>query len=119
MTAKSKTINCRKEPPGIKNRLPCRVSSTERKAKFLIYGAAAETAIRPFFTKESGAVFTAASVLRRKRVLFGDEPHRGHILPNSAEIAAMSLYSQLRIFCQKDIFGCSTELSVAQCAATM
>ena len=43
----------------------------------------------------------------------------GYILPNSAEIAAMSLYSQLSIFCQKDIFGCSTEASVAQCAATI
>lgn len=67
MTAKSKTINCRKEPPGIKNRLPCRVSSTERKAKFLIYDAAAETAFRPLFTEENGAAFTAASVFRQKR----------------------------------------------------
>lgn len=67
MTANSKTINRRKEPPNIKNRLPCRASSTERKAKFLIYDAAAEAAFRPFFTEENGAAFTAASVLRRKR----------------------------------------------------
>lgn len=120
MTAKSKTINCRKEPPGTKNRLPCRVPNTERKAKFLIYDAAAETAFRPFFTEELRcSFFTAVPASRRKRLSPENKSGCGYILPNSAEIAAMSLYSQLRIFCQKDIFGCSTEPSVAQCAATM